>query len=145
MTKRLNDLGIASICEMIDAWPSDTPLTWETLVAGVGGRLGVSYTRQALGAHERIARAYRSRRDVLSKMPPPKRAGDAAMEAALQQIEQLKAETTRIKDENERLKEKFVRWAYNAHSRGLTPEMLESPLPSVDRDRTRPEPVGKRK
>jgi hypothetical protein len=44
------------------------------------------------------------------------------------------AEIDRLKAENARLLEQFVRWAYNANNRGVSEEVLNRPLPAVNRD-----------
>jgi integrase len=46
----------------------------------------------------------------------------------------LEAETARLKTENTRLLEQFVRWSYNANNRGVGEEVLNRPLPAVNRD-----------
>ena len=44
------------------------------------------------------------------------------------------AEIERLKAENARLLEQFVRWSYNANNRGIGEEVLNRPLPAVNRD-----------
>jgi hypothetical protein len=41
-----------------------------------------------------------------------------------------------LEEENRRLLEQFVIWAYNAHTRGLDKEFLSQSLPHVDRGQT---------
>ena len=58
------------------------------------------------------------------------------LQKALERIAHLEAENTRLASENERLLEQYVRWAYNAHTRGLDKEFVTRPLPSVNRGQT---------
>ncbi len=46
----------------------------------------------------------------------------------------LESENQRIKAENERLLERFIRWQYNAQKRGLSQAVLDAYLPVIDRD-----------
>jgi hypothetical protein len=48
----------------------------------------------------------------------------------------LTGENQRLKAENDRLLEQFVRWAYNASTRNLDEAFLSRPLPHVDREQT---------
>ena len=135
MTKKLTDRNVAEICGLLDGWGG--PLTWELLIGGVKGLLGVNYTRQALSAHDRIATAYRVRKNILASMPIAAPRGSVEMVAAQDRIARLEAKVARLEEENARLIEKFVRWAYNASLRSLDEAFLDSQLPSVDRERTK--------
>lgn len=55
------------------------------------------------------------------------------LQVSLERIARLESENRRLESENERLLEQFVRWAYNAHTRGLDQYLLDRPLPHVDR------------
>jgi hypothetical protein len=48
----------------------------------------------------------------------------------------LEAKLERLERENAHLMEKFVRWAYNAHQKGLTEQYLDTPLGIIDREPT---------
>jgi hypothetical protein len=55
--------------------------------------------------------------------------------AALLQVNARRdAEIERLKAENARLLEQFVRWSYNANNRGVGEDVLNRPLPAVNRD-----------
>ena len=56
----------------------------------------------------------------------------------MERMARLEAENQRLEAENQRLLEQFVTWAYNAHTRGITKEFLNQPLPRVNRGQTRP-------
>lgn len=137
MTRRarnLTDSDIATILSLLDGWTGR--LSWDSLTTSIEARTGQSYTRQALSKHPRILSAFQLRK----KGPEARReerVESPELEAALQRIARLEAENTRLDAEKAALLEQFARWAYNAHARGLQLEMLNRPLPPVDRDQTR--------
>lgn len=140
MTKRaknLDDTDITQIVEMLDGWAGK--LSWELLIDAIEKRSYMRYTRQALHKHDRIGQAYSQRKKSLSEQGVEKDVAHLSpeLQVAQQQLSRLTAENTRLKVENERLLEQFVRWAYNAHSRNIDKEFLNQPLPSVDRDVTK--------
>lgn len=140
MVRRARNLGdhdIKQIVEIIDGMGKE--LSWEGLIKAVEVRLGSTYTRQALHKHERIKLAFSNRKKGTSigEKPERKRSGSIELQKALERIERLVAQNERLELENNRLLEQFVRWAYNAHTRGLDEQFLNRPLPSVDRGQTR--------
>jgi len=134
--RNLSDEDIARIVEILDGWTA--PLRWELLIAEIERRLFVRYTRQALHKHARIKDAFSSRKRSLtggagtSKRPIQQ----PELQVALDRIERLTAANQRLEDENRRLLEQFVRWAYNASMRNLDQDFLNQPLPTVDREQT---------
>lgn len=130
--KNIDDAGIKQIVEILDGWSEK--LTWELLIDAVELRMHNRYTRQTLHKHERIRNAFDLRKIALAD-------GDATIRAvrspelqkALERIARLEVETKRIESENTQLLEQFVRWAYNAHTRGLDSNFLNRPLPPVNR------------
>jgi len=134
--KNLSDEDVARIVEILDGWAG--PLRWELLIAEVERRLFARYTRQALHKHARIKDAFASRKESLAAAPgaPRKPAASPELQLALDRIERLTAENQRLEDENGRLLEQFVRWAYNASTRNLDEDFLSQPLPTVDREQT---------
>ena len=130
--KNLDDAGIKQIVEILDGWSEK--LTWELLIDAVELRMHNRYTRQTLHKHERIRNAFELRKTGLAS-------GDgtigivrsAELQKALERTARLEAENTRLDSENVKLLEQFVRWAYNAHTRGLDNNFLNQPLPAVDR------------
>lgn len=133
--KNLDDAAIEQIVRVIDGWSSEKPLTWEALVTALVARLHCKYTRQALHKHERISAAFTQRKQSLAGVSAPPR-GSGQLAEAMARIARLEAENQRLEAENQAHLAQFVRWAYNAHSRGLTKEFLNQPLPRVDRDQT---------
>lgn len=131
--KNLDDEDIERIVGILDGWSED--LTWDALIVSVEKHLFARYTRQALHKHVRIRDAFVLRKKSLSSEKPRRRkvASSPEMELALQRVDKLEAENERLKLENTRLLEQFVRWAYNANTRGLDANFLNQPLPPIRR------------
>ena len=139
--KNLNAAAVAEILGVLDGWRGR--LTWLLLIEAVENRLGQHYTRQALHNHERIASAFRLRKSLASALPRQRpsrldspRTRTLDEEATFQRISRLEAENERLNSENHHLLEQFVRWAYNAHIRGIDKASLDRPLPRVNRQQT---------
>jgi len=133
-SRNLDDVTIGEIVGILDGWTG--PLSWAALIEAIEELTRVRYTRQALNNHERIKLAFSVRREALTAMGIPVRVGAKSpqVEALLQINARLEAQSTRLQAENTRLLEQFVRWAYNANNRGVREEMLNRPLPDVNRD-----------
>ena len=131
-SKNLDDQLIREIVELLDGWSND--LTWDGLVEAVDRRLGQRYTRQALNRHERIKQAFTVRKMALaSGRGAVKKVADPVLQLSLDRLARVEAEKERLKRENAALLEQFVRWTYNAGLKGLTLDVLNQPLPAVNR------------
>lgn len=133
-SRNLDDAAIGEIVGILDGCTG--PLSWKILIEAIEDLTRVRYTRQALNNHERIKLAFSVRRETLKATGVPMRVNAAILEhAALLQVNARRdAEIDRLKAENARLLEQFVRWSYNANSRGVGEEVLNRPLPTVNRD-----------
>lgn len=135
--RNLDDTVVATIVEVLDGWSGR--LTWEALIEAVERREGLRYTRQALHRHERIRLAFTVRKKaLLVDDAQPREVTSPELQVALDRIARLEAENRRLVAENNALLEQFARWAYNAHTRNLTQDFLNNPLPAVDRERSKP-------
>lgn len=133
--KNLDDADIKEIVSILDGWTGK--LSWDLLIDSIEERIYVRYTRQALHKHEPIRNAFSLRKkNSIPNIADTKNDVTPEMQVAMDRISKLEAETGRLKVENERLLEQFVRWAYNASTRNLNKEFLNRPLPPVDRDQT---------
>jgi hypothetical protein len=133
--RNLDDSAIEKIVQILDGW--NGKLSWELFIVQIEKVTHNLYTRQALDKHGRIKDAFIARKVALggrdrtlfeNKSPE--------MQLAQQRIARLEAENERLNNENTTLLNQFIRWAYNAHSRGLDQTFLNSPLPSVNRERS---------
>ena len=133
-SRNLDDAAISEIVGIVDGCTG--PLTWQLLIEAIDERTRVRYTRQALNNHERIKLAFSVRRESLKATGGPMRVKTANPElaASLEVNARREAEIERLKAENARLLEQFVRWSYNANNRGVGEEVLNRPLPDVNRD-----------
>jgi hypothetical protein len=133
-SRNLDDAAISEIVGIVDGCTG--PLSWNILIEAIDEHTRVRYTRQALNNHERIKLAFSVRRETLKATGGPMRVDTATSEhAVLLQINARRgAEIERLKAENARLLEQFVRWAYNASNRGVSEEILNRPLPAVNRE-----------
>jgi len=131
-SKNLDDQSIRKIVEILDGWSED--LTWDGLVEVVDRRLGQRYSRQALHKHERIKQAFTTRKTALaSGRGVAKKVADPVLQMSLDRLARVEAENERLKRESAALLEQFVRWTYNAGLKGLTLDVLNLPLPAVNR------------
>jgi len=138
MSTNLTDGDIEAILGILDGWPANRKLCWPALVETIRIHLGKSWSRQALDRHARIKDAFQLRKGGLKKKPAQNRGGFALdLQKALETIEHLEAENARLKNENRGLLEQFARWAYNAHSKGVSESVLNQPLPRTGRVSTR--------
>lgn len=134
MAVRLSQTDMTTITKMLTGWSG--PLTWELLVDAIAHRLGTRYSRQALHRHYQIKGGLQAARIRLGGSVGVADRGSIVRFAMQQKIERLEAENAGLVEQNNRLLEKFQRWAYNAHSRQLTFSQLERPLPPLDRKRS---------
>jgi hypothetical protein len=142
-SKNLDGKDIADIVAILDGWTG--PLTWDFLIEIIEKRQFTCYTRQALHRHERIRQAFSMRKAAMtacqSGIDTELETSSPELDAALARMGRLENENTRLIAENGRLIEQFIRWAYNAHTRGLDHHFLNRALPKVDRDQTVVSPV----
>lgn len=125
MAKHLNRSEIKAITHMILTW--DGKITWSDLCESVYKNLNRTITRQSLNAHDEVVKAYRTKKNlsILKKSDLKK---PANLTIAAQQILNLKAENEMLKKQNNRYKEQFSYWQYNAYRHGLTMEQLNRPF-----------------
>lgn len=134
--KNINDATVDVIKGILDGWSGK--LSWELLIEAIEKRTRQAYTRQALHRHEQIHQAFNNRKKSLAEKvvnPLPENMAPE-LKMALERLERLKAENQRLQAENDNLLEKFARWAYNAHLKGLRGEELDKPLPNPNHDQT---------
>ncbi|HCT5365822.1 TPA: hypothetical protein OT085_005305, partial [Klebsiella pneumoniae] len=116
MAKHLNRSEIKAITHMILTW--DGKITWSDLCESVYKSLNRTITRQSLSAHDEVVEAYRTKKN-LSNLKKSGLKKPANLTIAAQQILNLKAENEMLKKQNNRYKEQFSYWQYNAYRHGL--------------------------
>ena len=65
----------------------------------------------------------------MQKKPVP----NVTMDYLLKQVNNLKAQVQRLEEINERYKQQFIVWQYNAYMHGMTQDALNKPLIAVNR------------
>ncbi|KFX20076.1 hypothetical protein [Pectobacterium betavasculorum] len=125
MAKHLNRSEIKVIKHIILTW--DGKITWSNLCESVYKNLNRTITRQSLSAHDEVVEAYRTKKN-LSNLKKSGLKKPANLTIAAQQIINLKAEIEMLKKQNNRYKEQFSYWQYNAYRHGLTMEQLNRPF-----------------
>lgn len=131
MAKHLTARDIELLVGLIDGW--NDKLTWDALCDEAASLIGTKPTRQTLNAHPAVKSAFSDKKTQLKTgLKPTKRPQSLAI--AEQRINRLESENQRLKAENDRLLERFIRWQYNAQKRGLSHAVLDEPLPKIDRD-----------
>jgi hypothetical protein len=122
---------IESVVEVIRSW--EGRLTSPALIKAVEKKMHCTYTRQALFNQELIRVAYETYRASNANATSGGRPVSAALRAALGRVKRLEVELAELKTRENLLLEQFVRWAYNASTRGLSGDFLNQPLPPTNR------------
>lgn len=138
--QNLDDKMIESIIQILDGWTGK--LTWSLFITAIAEKTGQTYSRQALHGHVVIYDAFKIRKEGLSrtrdkKIKAPENMTAVEVAALMDLNARLEAENQRLRAENERLLERFVVWAYNAHTRDLDEGYLDRPMPAIDREPTK--------
>lgn len=129
MARHLTQTDVKNIVIMLEKWSYE--LTWDLLVDACHSQLGIKTTRQALSRKQEIKDTFGITKSRL-KVKGQHYARPNSINVAHQRIERLANEVNALRDANDFLIEKFVRWQYNALNRGVTLEELERPLPQQD-------------
>ena len=134
MAKHLTKNEVSIVIDAIDVW-SEPKLTWNDICNTCEELIGRKPTRQSLNSNHQIKLAYTTKKETLKKgvvrQPVP-----SSLKAGADRIKRLESQIDRLKAENRLLSEKFTVWQYNAYTKGITEEMLNKPLPEIDRERT---------
>lgn len=129
MARHLTQDDVKNIVSMLHKWAYE--LTWDLLVDACEKQLGIKTTRQALNRKQEIKETFGLTKKRL-KVKGQNYARPNSINVAHQRIEGLANEVNALRNANNFLIEKFVRWQYNALNRGMTLEELERPLPQQD-------------
>lgn len=125
---------VKAIVELIRGWPEGETLSWSAVCERSAPLVGYVPVRQALSTKEDICSAFGAKKKKLRDRPQTRSSRPASLAIAEQTIARLRAENEELSSINDRLKQKFVVWQYNASAAGIYPEQLDCPLPEIDRD-----------
>lgn len=137
----ITEENIKIILKLIDTW--EGKLTWTLLCNKIASALGIDkIERQSLAAYETIQDSYSKRKEALrnNKLEQPQVSDDVTVEYLKKQMASLEAENVRLKELNDRYKERFILWQYNAYTKGIrvdrlddVVDVLNKPLTELDR------------
>lgn len=135
MTRTIYPPDESKIARAIRDWPNNSPLNWDLVCKVAQPILGwpVPPTRQGLDKKPLIKIAYRAkkaqiRRDKQKEINRPK---PRSLEDASQTISRLTSENEQLKLEISKMAEIAQRFIYNASLKGMKPDQLMTPLPSI--------------
>lgn len=134
----LTEHTVAAIVEQITNWTGR--LTWPALIDSVKSTLGIQYVRQTLhnnGSIRATFDAYKERTSRSGTADNKVEIHKQCVSGAGLEYQKLQLQIASLKRERELLLERFVRWSYNASTRGLSSDFLDRPLPEIDRSRER--------
>ena len=142
MGKHLSKPLVDTIVEMLDGWPTGTKLTWDALIKRIAKRMRIRPSRQTLARHERIQSAFRMRKAGLREEVDPG-PNDRVL---AQQLRRVTAENARLREENERYRQRFAQWhvqrlqagSHEARPRGAAAGGRSATLGMTDIRRMRP-------
>lgn len=136
---------VQGVVQLIRGWPDGEALSWDSVCERSASLVGYVPTRQALSSKEAIVGAFQAKKKGLRERPQTRSARPASLAVAEQTIARLRAENEELTLINDRLKEKFVVWQYNASVGGVYPEELNRPLPRIDREASAPSESKRKK
>ncbi len=125
---------LEDIIMLIKTWESK--LTWELLCHKVSELLNVkSIERQSLANYSDIQGAFSKQKHILKEKAKANPEPNVTMDYLQKQVKNLKAQVQRLEEINERYKQQFIVWQYNAYMHGMTQVTLNKPLIAVNRQR----------
>lgn len=133
----LSDSDVELYVGLLDGWSGK--LTWDLYRKLIETRYGILYERQTLANYAKIQTAFANRKKALADAQPsdgPKKKLKPELQVISDRLNTVIAENERLKRENSALLEQFVRWAYNASTRGLDADFLSRDLPGIDREQS---------
>jgi predicted nuclease with TOPRIM domain len=133
MGKHLSQKDVHDITNLIDDWKGPK-FTWELLCKQITNKLGFKTTRQTLPEYKSIDEAYKLQKKRIKNKKEDKPFKPRSAQYYIDENEKLKLKVERLEKENSSLKEQFILWMYNANSRNVGIDILNKPLPSVDKN-----------
>lgn len=131
MAKHLTHKDVRDIVEILKNWKFE--LTWDLLVQACEHTLNITTTRQALSRKAEIKEEFKIRKQSLKtgvdETPRPN-----SINAAHDRINRLYQRVKELESQNERYREIFKRWQFNAEARGVSQDILNRPIPKPSFD-----------
>ena len=128
----ITEENLEDIIMMIKTW--EGKLTWDLLCSKVSELLNVkSIERQSLANYPDIQKAFSKQKQKVKEKAKANPEPNITMDYLQKQVNNLKAQVQRLEEINERYKQQFIVWQYNAYMHGMTQDTLNKPLIAVNR------------
>ncbi|WP_118792247.1 hypothetical protein [Neisseria bergeri] len=130
----ITEENLEDIIMLIKTW--EGKLTWKLLCSKVSELLNIkSIERQSLSNYPDIQKAFSQQKQKMKENAKKEPVPNITMDYLLKQVNNLKAQVQRLEEINERYKQQFIVWQYNAYMHGMTQDTLNKPLIAVNRQR----------
>ena len=130
----ITEENLEDIIMLIKTW--EGKLTWKLLCSKVSELLNIkSIERQSLSNYPDIQKAFSQQKQKMKEDAKKEPVANVTMDYLLKQVNNLKAQVQRLEEINERYKQQFIVWQYNAYMHGMTQDTLNKPLIAVNRQR----------
>ena len=130
----ITEENLEDIIMLIKTW--EGKLTWKLLCSKVSELLNIkSIERQSLSNYPDIQKTFRQQKQKMKEDAKKEPVPNITMDYLLKQVNNLKAQVQRLEEINERYKQQFIVWQYNAYMHGMTQDTLNKPLIAVNRQR----------
>ena len=128
----ITEENLEDIIMLINTW--EGKLTWDLLCSEVSQLLNIkSIERQSLANYSDIQKAFSTRKQRIKENSKANPQPNVTIDYLQKQVNNLKAQVQRLEEINERYKQKFIVWQYNAYMHGMTEDKLNKPLIAVNR------------
>lgn len=128
----ITEENLEDIIMLIKTW--EGKLTWNLLCSKVAELLNIkSIERQSLANYPDIQKAFSQQKQKIKEDAKKEPVPNVTMDYLLKQVNNLKAQVQRLEEINERYKQQFIVWQYNAYMHGMTQDALNKPLIAVNR------------
>ena len=128
----ITEENLEDIIMLIKTW--EGKLTWNLLCSKVSELLNIkSIERQSLANYPDIQKAFSQQKQKIKEDAKKEPVPNVMMDYLLKQVNNLKAQVQRLEEINERYKQQFIVWQYNAYMHGMTQDALNKPLIAVNR------------
>ncbi|VTY06832.1 Uncharacterised protein [Neisseria subflava] len=127
----ITEENLEDIIMLIKTW--EGKLTWKLLCSKVSELLNIkSIERQSLSNYPDIQKAFSQQKQKMKEDAKKEPVPNITMDYLLKQVNNLKAQVQRLEEINERYKQQFIVWQYNAYMHGMTQDTLNKPLIAVN-------------
>ena len=128
----ITEENLEDIIMLIKTW--EGKLTWNLLCSKVSELLNIkSIERQSLANYPDIQKAFSQQKQKIKEDAKKEPVPNVTMDYLLKQVNNLKVQVQRLEEINERYKQQFIVWQYNAYMHGMTQDALNKPLIAVNR------------